>query len=1362
MDGMMGRGSYPLNLVDLLLARSSSSPDLPVQTFLTDGERAENTLTAVQLDHRARVIGAALQRAHLAGRTVLLLYPPGLDFVEAFFGCLYAGAIAVPAYPPKANRSFGRLRAILRDAGAAAVLSVDALLGDIRQRLQEGDARSVSLWLATDALPEAVDDWRQPDLVPDSLAFLQYTSGSTGDPKGVMVSHGNLLHNSECLKHAIGLNADSVGVCWLPSFHDMGLITGVIAPVYSGFRHYIMAPVAFLQKPIRWLEAISRLRATFSGGPNSAYELCLRAIPPEQSRDLDLRCWTAAFNGAEPIRAETLRRFAEIFAPSGFSARSWLPGYGMAEATLMVSCGPPRSGATLLYARSGDLKRHCVVPEVADASDVAALVGCGQKALDTEVAVVDPETCVRCGPGVIGELWVRGPSVAQGYWNRIEQTAATFDARIAGTEDGSFLRTGDLGYVDHDQVFVTGRLKDLIIVRGRNFYPQDIEVTVEQSHPVLAPGTAAAFPVEAGREERLVVAVEVQRQHRRTIRPDEVFAAVRRAVAEEHDLQIHGIVLLQPSSVPKTSSGKIQRRPCREAFLKGELDTIAAWMAPLEDTNSFEQAAPTSPLRSGKCSEQRSRGSRSEKKGLASGERRRSDVSADPGHSVAADNAAKVPQRNESCTPANGAGVAPGTAAVTQSAAALEHWLRTQVARRIGVTPEQVDVTQPFAAFGFGSLEAVDLAGQLERHLGQPIPGTLVYDQPSISAVVSWLTHRPDVVSIAETGPASSGNDPIAIVGLGCRFPGADSPDRFWTILREGRDCIRRVPAGRFGAAAADDPRLAWGGFLDGVDQFDADFFGLAPREVAHMDPQQRLLLEVAWETLESAGCDPRSLGGSTTGVFVGISGSDYLRLLTSQVRDLDAYVGTGNAGSIAANRVSYFLDLRGPSIAVDTACSSSLMAVHLACRSLRAGECCAALAGGVNLILSPEISRVFAEAGMLAGDGRCKTFAAGADGYVRGEGCGLVLLKRLSDAMAAGDRVLAIVRGTAVNQDGRSNGLTAPNGPAQEAVIRAALADASVDPADIDYVEAHGTGTELGDPIEVQALGRVLCPARSAGRRLRIGSVKTNIGHLEAAAGIAGLIKVVLSLQAGEIPPHLHLDRPNPLIPWANLPIDPVTGLAHWTLAGRTRLAGVSSFGFGGTNAHVILEEPPAAAAMASSSERLTHLLTLSARDEQGLARRAAELKDRLVSDASLSLADVCFTSAAGRAHFPHRAAIVVSNRQEAIAGLTSIAGREVRGEPPKVAFLFTGQGSQYVGMGRRLFDTQPIFRQAMLRCDTVLRECHGWSLTDLLYGRSAAMAAPVSGAALSPPSTVLSPDSSPLDRTLYAQPALFAWSGR
>ena len=459
----------------------------------------------------------------------------------------------------------------------------------------------------------------------------------------------------------------------------------------------------------------------------------------------------------------------------------------------------------------------------------------------------------------------------------------------------------------------------------------------------------------------------------------------------------------------------------------------------------------------------------------------------------------------------------------------------------------------------------------------------------------------------------SSQREPIAIVGMGCRFPGGvDNPAALWRILRDGVDTITEVPKNRWDIDAYYDPDpdatgkiyTRNGAFVSEVDTFDAHFFNISPREAMSLDPQQRLLLEVSWQALENSHQDPEHLYESPAGVFLGISSNDYARKL-SATGELNAYFGTGNASSTAVGRLSYFLGLTGPSLAVDTACSSSLVAVHLACQSLRNQECSLALAGGVNLLLSPENSIIFSQARMLSPDGCCKTFDAAADGYVRGEGCGVIVLKRLSDAIKDQDNILSVIRGSAINQDGPSGGLTVPNGPSQQKVIRQALKNGGVEPSLVSYIEAHGTGTSLGDPIEVKALGAVFGGSHSQENPLMIGSLKTNMGHLEAAAGIAGLIKVVLQLQHQEIVPHLHLKEPNPYINWDELPVEVPTQPTPWSVDSQKRMGGVSSFGFSGTNAHVVLEEAPIQQSQAKDSdlgERPCHILTLSAKCEEAL----------------------------------------------------------------------------------------------------------------------------------------------------------------
>ena len=574
---------------------------------------------------------------------------------------------------------------------------------------------------------------------------------------------------------------------------------------------------------------------------------------------------------------------------------------------------------------------------------------------------------------------------------------------------------------------------------------------------------------------------------------------------------------------------------------------------------------------------------------------------------------------------------------------------------------------------------------------------------------------------------ATPRREPLAIVGIGCRFPGgADTPGRFWRLLRDGVDAITPVPPERWDAEAlyAADPQTPgkmstrWGGFLPGLDRFEPSFFGISPRETASLDPQQRLFLEVSSEALEDAGQTPARLAGSRTGVYVGTHTNDYSWMLFADATALDAYASTGTSHSIVANRLSYVLDLRGPSVAVDTACSASLVAVHLACQALRNRECDLALAGGVNLLLSPLWSVALSKLGMLSPDGRCKTFDARANGIVRSEGCGVIVLKRLADAVADGDRVWAVIRGSATNQDGRTNGLTAPNGLAQQAVVRQALADGGVEPGEIGLVETHGTGTPLGDPIEVEALAAVLGAAGE--QPCLLGSAKTNIGHLEAAAGIAGLIKVVLSLQHEAVPGLVHFRELNPHVDLTGTRLAIPRTLQPWPRGHGRRCGGVSAFGFGGSNAHIVIEEAPLLSPAADGPTRRTHLLALSARGGDGLRSLA-----RRVSGAA----------PARRAHARPRRSLRLGGpsphplsappgrrgRLARRAGSSARRGRgagrrRARDAAPGLAFVFSGQGAQWPGMGRELLEGEPVFRGLIEECDALVRAEAGWSVLDLL----------------------------------------------
>ncbi|MGC9527309.1 MAG: fatty acyl-AMP ligase [Limnospira sp.] len=569
-------------LVDLLRDRAETIGDRLAYTFLADGETESGRLTYGELDRQARAIAAHLRARVSPGSRVLVVYPytAGLEFIAAFFGCLYAGVVAVTDNPPRSAGALEKTVARLQSSEAEIALTTRGLLSHLRGLRQKQPQLAPQLdhlpWIATDALsPNSAADWTPPDIGSDTLAFLQYTSGSTGTPKGVMVTHRNVLHNSEIIYNCFEHTEDSRGLIWLPLFHDMGLIGGVVQPLYGAFPVTLMSPVALIQKPMRWLEAVSRYKATTSGGPNFAYDLLWRQAKASDRDRLDLSSWEVAFSGAEPIRAETLDRFAETFAPCGFRREAFYPCYGMAETTLFISGGSKADAPIVETFDGAALEENRAVPVAADDPKAKAVVGCGHGWLGDEIAIADPDTLKPLGEGEVGEIWVRGAGVGLGYWNRPEDTERTFGGKLG--DRGPFLRTGDLGFIRNGELFITGRIKEMMILWGRNHYPQHIEQTVEACHPALRPGCGAAFAIEVEGEERLVIAQEVERRFLRKLDVEGAVGAIRKAIADRHLADVYAVVLLKTGSLPKTTSGKVQRQMCRRRFLEGTLDVVGRW-----------------------------------------------------------------------------------------------------------------------------------------------------------------------------------------------------------------------------------------------------------------------------------------------------------------------------------------------------------------------------------------------------------------------------------------------------------------------------------------------------------------------------------------------------------------------------------------------------------------------------------------------------------------------------------------------------------------------------------------------------------------------------------------------------------------
>ncbi|MFE6409916.1 amino acid adenylation domain-containing protein [Streptomyces sp. NPDC057837] len=1295
------------------------------------GDGHEHDVTYRELLSAALRVAGGLRAAGVRpGTCVPLIADRSEDFQVMFWGLLGADLVPVPL-----AADAGRVLPVLEHLGRSPVF-VDSASEDLVRHLPAGAAV-----LRLEEVRDGDDQGEPTACEPDGLAFVQFSSGSTGAPKGVELTHAAVTANLRQITAVSGLGPDDVVVSWMPYFHDMGLIGTHLAPLAARAKQVRIAPLAFARRPGIWFETATAHRATHLSAANFALALASRRLSDEDMARFDLTTVRRVVVGAEPISPSVWRDFTRRTRRAGLAPHALQPVYGLAEATLAVTFPPPGETAAPLSLDRAALGRGRAVDAPAADGTAVELMDLGHPVPGCAVRIVD-DTGRELGDRRVGHVQVRGPQTARGYHGRPEATAAAFTA-------GGWLRTGDMGFLRDGRLCVTGRHKDVLFLNGAKHHAPDLE-DVASATPGLPPGTAAVVgstdPDTGG--ERVVVFVSWPRP------PRSAGEVLRRVAARVGEALFHDdvrVVALPPGQFPRTTSGKVRRHVLRERFEAGRYSGIVVRRH--EGTPSARAvlptpAAPAGPPAPATAGVPRSRAAVEQVVRAAWAEALGTDgMRLDAHTSFRALGGTSLKAMEVLAALEDAFGAPLRTAALRDGAdtvAGLVDHLLAGADSGADVTDRadadtgnrrhrHADVPEPSGGSATGN--------RRHRHADVPEPsggagtGNRRHGHGQVPEPSGGCAPGP----VSSGGPAREGDGILAVVGLACRFPGADTPEAYWRLLAEGRDLVTPVPPHRWEGHRV--PAARWGAFLQDPAAFDADRFGISEEEARTLDPQARLLLELAHEALERAGYAGPRRHAHRVGVFTTTADSGYRELLdrasADSGTDLPASALTGNLPNLLAARVAQHFDLDGPALAVDTACSSALVALHLARRSLTAGECDIALVGGVNLHLTPAAHRMLHAAQALSPTGRSRAFAAGADGFVPGEGGAVLVLRREGDARRDGDDLLALVRGTAVNNDGTSLSLMAPNPARQREVITAAHTAAGVDPADVTYVEAHGTGTALGDPVELKSLAHAFPRLPDARPRL-LGSAKTNVGHLLNAAALPGLVKVVLALRHGQVPPSLHADPPSALVAESGFRVP--DRLVPWPAppAQGPLVAGVNAFGFGGTNAHAVLQQAPARPEHAPRPDDGPHLLALSASTRPALRALVRDLSAHLDTHPRISTADLCLTAGTSRDDDRHRLALVCDEDGDVRARLAALAaspagereGEDERGAGrptggrdvftgtvrtrPRLVFLFPGQGAQRPGMATRLYATAPVFRDTLDEASAALGPLRGRTLTD------------------------------------------------
>lgn len=1205
------------NLVTRLQKIATKQKGKTALIFLDDCGQETAKITYSELDKKARVVAAFLQKKANMGERVLLVYPSGLEFITAFLGCLYAGIIGLPVFIAESGQSekiVSDIIPIINDAKISGILTVEMKVKEIDLILSRNFLKDKIFLSSNNNDDFSPNDYQPPPIDQETIAYLQYTSGSTNAPKLVVISHKNLIHNIKYSAKSWEYSSKNISLIWTSHAHVFGLVCGILLPIYYASCSIILQTEDFLKNPILWFKAITQYKVTHSGCPNFGYEHCIKRIGTDHLDNINLSSWKVAINGGENISATTLLSFYKKFKRVGFKLSHFCSAYGMSEAAGTISATPYGKKPFILGVDADQLMTNNLVSKC-NRKEQTHLVSSGKILPGLEVIIVDPVKRIALVKGKVGEIWISGKSIMQGYWqdNILEEDSFT---QLPGCRK-SFFRTGDIGFKFKNELFVIGRIKDIIIKYGKKYNVLKLERTIYEAISDITTGSVVIFSIEKENQQDIILLIEIT-----DVIADkwQLYDRCRITLLERYGLDLYEICLVKENSLPRTLSGKLARTICRTQYLQKKIKIISNHVINKTNLSTSNQV----------------------------------DFF-DINYSF----------YNE-----------------------LQNDFKKLIARCLNIGIENIDLSASVSSYGLDSIKIVELSGQIKDFFNITITPDKFYSysifldfikdlcqENSSKLFAYYAKHETNILSkdaehknnyCIENSKSYKDTD-VAIIGFHGIFPGANDLDIFWDNLIQQKEVITLVPKERWHSKISAEE---WGGFINEIANFDASFFNISPREAELIDPQQRIFLQTVWKTIEHAGYAISSLATEKVGVYVGVFSNDYAELLYKH-NITDPYTTTGTARSILANRISYLFNFHGPSETIDTACSSSLVAVHHALLAMHHGDCDVAIVGGVNALLSPASYEAASKAGMLSHEGRCKTFDKEANGYVRSEGAGAILLKRLGQANRDGDTIYGIIKGSAVNHGGQVSSLTVPNPNAQAEVIISACQRAGVEINSINYIEAHGTGTSLGDPIEINGLKNAfLTLAKQTNKKLKdhycgIGSVKSHIGHLEAAAGIASLIKILLSIKHKQLPGNMHFKELNPYIDLSESPFYIVHENVDWLPIKDQDIsyplrAGISSFGFGGTNAHLIIEEFPPVQFHIENSE-IPYLITLSAKTESSLHRQINDLYQFLLKQLTLpSLSAISYTLNIGREHFNRRCALVVTNVEELKETLKTVIAKQ------------------------------------------------------------------------------------------------------